>query len=120
MTRKGPVRARTGDMGINPGSMGVCSSIVRGNGNPESFESCNHGAGRAMSRGPVKRRFTLADHERATQGVECRKDKNVLDETPGAYMPTDAVMQAQKDLVDIVHTLRQVVCVKGQGLTFLV
>jgi tRNA-splicing ligase RtcB len=113
VTRKGAVRARVGDMGIIPGSMGARSFIVRGKGNPESFESCSHGAGRAMSRGEAKRRFTLADHERATQGVECRKDRDVLDETPGAYKSIDAVMQAQRDLVEIVHTLRQVVCVKG-------
>jgi tRNA-splicing ligase RtcB len=113
VTRKGAVRARAGDMGIIPGSMGARSFIVRGKGNPESFESCSHGAGRAMSRGEAKRRFTLADHERATQGVECRKDRDVLDETPGAYKSIDAVMQAQRDLVEIVHTLRQVVCVKG-------
>lgn len=113
VTRKGAVRARSGDMGIIPGSMGARSFIVRGKGNPESFESCSHGAGRAMSRGEAKRRFTLADHERATQGVECRKDRDVLDETPGAYKSIDAVMQAQRDLVEIVHTLRQVVCVKG-------
>jgi len=113
VTRKGAVRARTGDMGIIPGSMGTRSYIVQGKGNPESFHSCSHGAGRAMSRGEAKRRFTVADHEQATNGVECRKDKDVIDETPGAYKPIDAVMQAQKDLVDIVHTLRQVVCVKG-------
>jgi len=113
VTRKGAVRARTGDMGIIPGSMGARSYIVRGKGNPESFQSCSHGAGRAMSRTAAKRRFTIADHEQATKGVECRKDKDVLDETPGAYKPIDAVMQAQEDLVDIVHTLRQVVCVKG-------
>ena len=113
VTRKGAVRARVGELGIIPGSMGARSYIVRGKGNPESFESCSHGAGRAMSRGEAKRRFTLADHERATQGVECRKDKDVLDETPGAYKPIEAVMQAQQDLVEIVHTLRQVVCVKG-------
>ncbi len=113
VTRKGAVRARTGDMGIIPGSMGTRSYIVKGKGNPESFESCSHGAGRAMSRGAAKRRFTLADHEHATKGVECRKDKDVLDETPGAYKSIDAVMQAQQDLVEIVHTLRQVVCVKG-------
>ena len=113
VTRKGAVRARTSDVGIIPGSMGTRSYIVRGKGNPESFQSCSHGAGRAMSRGAAKRRFTLADHERATQGVECRKDKEVLDETPGAYKSIDAVMQAQQDLVEIVHTLRQVVCVKG-------
>lgn len=113
VTRKGAVRARTGDMGIIPGSMGACSYIVRGKGNPESFHSCSHGAGRAMSRGEAKRRFTLADHERATKGVECRKDKDVIDETPGAYKSIEAVMQAQQDLVEIVHTLRQVICVKG-------
>jgi tRNA-splicing ligase RtcB (3'-phosphate/5'-hydroxy nucleic acid ligase) len=113
VTRKGAVRARTGDLGIIPGSMGTRSYIVRGQGNPESFHSCSHGAGRAMSRGEAKRRYTTADHERATKGVECRKDKGVLDETPGAYKPIDAVMLAQQDLVEIVHTLRQVVCVKG-------
>ncbi len=113
VTRKGAVRARIGDMGIIPGSMGARSYIVRGKGNPESFQSCSHGAGRAMSRTAAKRRFTIADHEQATKGVECRKDKDVLDETPGAYKPIDAVMQAQQDLVEIVHTLRQVVCVKG-------
>ena len=113
VTRKGAVRAGTNDMGIIPGSMGARSFIVRGKGNPESFESCSHGAGRAMSRGAAKRRFTLADHEQATHGVECRKDKDVLDETPGAYKSIEAVMAAQQDLVEIVHTLRQVVCVKG-------
>ena len=85
VTRKGAVRAGTNDMGIIPGSMGARSFIVRGKGDPESFESCSHGAGRAMSRGEAKRRYTLADHQRATQGVECRKDKDVIDETPGAY-----------------------------------
>jgi tRNA-splicing ligase RtcB len=113
VTRKGAVRAGAGDLGIIPGSMGTRSYIVRGRGNPESFESCSHGAGRAMSRGEAKRRFTLADHERATAGVECRKDSDVIDETPGAYKSIDAVMEAQRDLVEIVHTLRQVVCVKG-------
>jgi tRNA-splicing ligase RtcB len=113
VTRKGAVRARKGDLGIIPGSMGARSYIVRGLGNPESFESCSHGAGRAMSRTEAKRRFTLADHARATAGVECRKDKDVIDETPAAYKPIDAVMAAQRDLVEVVHTLRQVVCVKG-------
>jgi tRNA-splicing ligase RtcB (3'-phosphate/5'-hydroxy nucleic acid ligase) len=113
LTRKGAVRAREGDLGIIPGSMGARSYIVRGKGNPESYNSCSHGAGRAMSRGEAKRRFTLREHEEATRGVECRKDKDVLDETPGAYKPIDAVMEAQRDLVDVVHTLRQVVCVKG-------
>jgi tRNA-splicing ligase RtcB len=113
LTRKGAVRAGAGDLGIIPGSMGARSYIVCGRGNPESYESCSHGAGRAMSRNEAKRRFTLADHAAATAGVECRKDANVIDETPGAYKPIDAVMAAQRDLVDIVHTLRQVVCVKG-------
>jgi tRNA-splicing ligase RtcB len=102
-----------GDLGIIPGSMGAKSFIVRGKGNPESFHSCSHGAGRAMSRGEAKRRFTVADHVKATEGVECRKDSDVIDETPAAYKSIDAVMEAQKDLVDVVHTLRQVVCVKG-------
>ena len=113
VTRKGAVRARLGDMGIIPGSMGARSYIVRGKGNPESFMSCSHGAGRAMSRGEAKRRFTVADHVRMTEGVECRKDKDVIDETPAAYKSIEAVMAAQADLVEIVHTLRQVVCVKG-------
>ena len=113
VTRKGAVRAREGDMGIIPGSMGARSYIVRGKGNPESFSSCSHGAGRAMSRNEAKRRFTVEDHARMTEGVECRKDADVLDETPAAYKPIDAVMAAQADLVEIVHTLRQVVCVKG-------
>ncbi len=113
VTRKGAVRAREGDMGIIPGSMGAQSFIVRGKGNPESFMSCSHGAGRAMSRNEAKRRFTVADHVAATAGIECRKDADVIDETPMAYKPISAVMEAQKDLVEIVHTLRQVVCVKG-------
>ena len=113
ITRKGAVRAREGDMGIIPGSMGARSYIVRGKGNPESFTSCSHGAGRAMSRTEAKRRFSVADHIAATKGVECRKDEAVIDETPMAYKSIDAVMEAQKDLVEIVHTLRQVVCVKG-------
>jgi tRNA-splicing ligase RtcB (3'-phosphate/5'-hydroxy nucleic acid ligase) len=113
VTRKGAVRARTGDMGIIPGSMGAQSFIVRGRGNPESFHSCSHGAGRAMSRAEAKRRFTVEDHEAATAGIECRKDTEVIDETPAAYKPIANVMDAQRDLVEIVHTLRQVVCVKG-------
>ncbi len=113
ITRKGAVRAREGDMGIIPGSMGARSYIVRGKGNPESFCSCSHGAGRAMSRNEAKRRFTVEDHMRMTEGVECRKDADVIDETPAAYKSIDAVMEAQTDLVEIVHTLRQVVCVKG-------
>jgi len=113
VTRKGAVRARAGDMGIIPGSMGARSFIVRGLGNPESFNSCSHGAGRAMSRGEAKRRFSVADHVAATEGIECRKDSSVIDETPAAYKPIDDVMNAQRDLVEIVHTLHQVVCVKG-------
>jgi tRNA-splicing ligase RtcB len=113
VTRKGAVRAGLGDLGIIPGSMGAKSYIVRGRGNKESFESCSHGAGRAMSRGEARRRFTLADHAAATEGVECRKDADVIDETPAAYKSIDAVMEAQKDLVEVVHTLKQVVCVKG-------
>jgi tRNA-splicing ligase RtcB len=113
VTRKGAVRARVGDRGIIPGSMGAQSFIVRGKGNPESFTSCSHGAGRAMSRAEAKRRFTIDDHIAATAGVECRKDAGVIDETPMAYKPISAVMEAQKDLVEVVHTLRQVVCVKG-------
>lgn len=113
VTRKGAVRAREGDLGIIPGSMGVRSYIVRGRGNAESFTSCSHGAGRRMSRAAAKKQFTLADHEAATVGVECRKDADVIDETPGAYKDIDAVMAAQTDLVDIVHTLKQIICVKG-------
>jgi tRNA-splicing ligase RtcB len=113
VTRKGAVRAAEGDLGIIPGSMGARSYIVRGKGNPESFTSCSHGAGRAMSRNEARRRFTVADHEAATAGVECRKDEGVIDETPAAYKSIDAVMEAQRDLVDVVHRLRQVVCVKG-------
>ncbi len=93
--------------------MGARSYIVRGKGSAESFHSCAHGAGRAMSRKAAKERFTLKDHRAATEGVECRKDKDVLDETPGAYKDIDAVMAAQSDLVEVVHTLKQVVCVKG-------
>lgn len=113
VTRKGALRARKGDLGIIPGSMGARSYIVRGRGNPESFCSCSHGAGRAMSRNEAKRRYTLTDHSRATADVECRKDAEVIDETPMAYKPIDAVMAAQADLVEVVHTLKQVVCVKG-------
>jgi tRNA-splicing ligase RtcB len=112
ITRKGAVRAREGDLGIIPGSMGARSYIVRGKGNRDSFHSCSHGAGRAMSRNEAKRRFTV-DHARMTEGVECRKDADVIDETPAAYKSIDAVMAAQADLVEIVHTLRQVICVKG-------
>jgi tRNA-splicing ligase RtcB len=93
--------------------MGAKSFIVRGKGNRESFTSCSHGAGRAMSRTEAKRRFSLEQHREATAGVECRKDADVIDETPGAYKSIDAVMKAQEELVEVVHTLRQVVCVKG-------
>jgi tRNA-splicing ligase RtcB len=113
VTRKGAVRARQGDLGIIPGSMGARSYIVRGKGNADSFHSCSHGAGRKMSRGEAKRRFSIADHEVATAGVECRKDADVVDETPAAYKDIDAVMAAQADLVEVVHTLKQVLCVKG-------
>lgn len=113
VTRKGAVKAGEGDLGIIPGSMGAKSFIVRGKGNRDSFCSCSHGAGRSMSRSEAKRRFTVADHVQATQGVECRKDEEVIDETPAAYKDIDAVMAAQSDLVDIVHTLKQIVCVKG-------
>ena len=113
VTRKGAVRARLGELGIIPGSMGARSFIVRGKGNPESFTSCSHGAGRTMSRNKAKKVFSLADHAAATAGVECRKDADVIDETPGAYKAIDDVMAAQADLVDIVYTLKQVVCVKG-------
>jgi tRNA-splicing ligase RtcB len=113
VTRKGAVRAGLGDLGIIPGSMGAKSFIVRGKGDADSFCTCSHGAGRAMSRHEARRRFTVEDHVRATTGVECRKDAEVIDETPMAYKDIDAVMAAQADLVEIVHTLRQVVCVKG-------
>ncbi|MCB1583277.1 MAG: RtcB family protein [Marinicella sp.] len=113
VTRKGAVRARVDDYGIIPGSMGAKSFIVRGLGNEDSFCSCSHGAGRVMSRTKAKKVFSLQDHIEATKGVECRKDNAVIDETPKAYKDIDAVMNAQKDLVEIVHTLKQVVCVKG-------
>ncbi|MDR0219242.1 MAG: RtcB family protein [Enterobacteriaceae bacterium] len=113
VTRKGAVSARKGQMGIIPGSMGAKSYIVRGLGNEESFCSCSHGAGRVMSRNEAKKRFTVSDQKRATAHVECRKDSDVIDEIPMAYKDIDAVMAAQSSLVEIVHTLRQVVCVKG-------
>ena len=113
VTRKGAVSAREGELGIIPGSMGAKSFIVRGKGNPESFHSCSHGAGHVMSRTEAKRRFTRADMERVLQGVESRKDEGVIDEIPMAYKDIDAVMHAQRDLVEVVHTLKQVVCVKG-------
>ncbi|MGB1257624.1 MAG: RtcB family protein [Thiolinea sp.] len=113
VTRKGAVRARAGDMGIIPGSMGARSYIVRGLGNEDSFCSCSHGAGRVMSRTEAKRRVSLDEHLEAVSGVECRQDAGVIDETPAAYKPIEQVMAAQSDLVEIVHTLKQVVCVKG-------
>lgn len=113
VTRKGAVSARAGELGIIPGSMGAKSYIVRGKGNPESFTSCSHGAGRRMSRNQAKKHYSVADHIAATEGVECRKDASVLDETPLAYKDIDAVMAAQQDLVGVVYTLKQVVCVKG-------
>ena len=111
VTRKGAISARDGELGIIPGSMGARSYIVRGKGNPESFRSCAHGAGRRMSRAEAKRRFSRADLEEQTRGVECRKDKGVLDEIPGAYKDIDRVMADQADLVEIVAHLKQVVCV---------
>lgn len=113
VTRKGAVRARVGDMGIIPGSMGTRSYIVEGLGNSESFCSCSHGAGRVMSRGKAKKAFTLADVESQTAGIMCRKDAGIIDELPGAYKNIDSVMENQKDLVKIVTQLRQVLCIKG-------
>jgi tRNA-splicing ligase RtcB len=113
VTRKGAVRARTGDLGIIPGSMGTGSFIVRGLGNPESFCSCSHGAGRVMSRTEAKRCFTTKDLAEQTSGVECRKDEGVLDEIPGAYKDINQVMKDQADLVEVVAELHQVMCIKG-------
>lgn len=113
LTRKGAVSAREGQLGIIPGSMGARSFIVRGKGNAESFCSCSHGAGRVMSRTQAKKVVSVEEHALATAHVECRKDAAVVDETPSAYKNIDAVMAAQSDLVEVVHTLRQVVCVKG-------
>ncbi|MEQ9371370.1 MAG: RtcB family protein [Coleofasciculus chthonoplastes F3-SA18-01] len=113
VTRKGAVRAREEDYGIIPGSMGAKSFIVKGKGNHESYCSCSHGAGRLMSRKKAKKQFSLDDLVTQTQGVECRKDGGVLDEIPGAYKPIDEVMNNQADLVEVVATLKQVVCVKG-------
>lgn len=113
VTRKGAIRARQGDLGIIPGSMGARSFIVSGKGNPESFCSCSHGAGRKMSRTQAEKEFTEADLIAQTEGVVCRKDKGVIDEIPGAYKDIDKVMRNQSDLVDILHTLKQVLCVKG-------
>jgi tRNA-splicing ligase RtcB len=113
ITRKGAIRAGVGELGIIPGSMGARSYIVRGKGSPESFHSCAHGAGRRMSRGEARRRFSETDLAAQTAGIECRKDRGVLDEIPSAYKPIDEVMANQSDLVEIVHELRQVVNVKG-------
>jgi tRNA-splicing ligase RtcB len=113
ITRKGAVSARKGELGIIPGSMGAKSFIVRGLGNDESFCSCSHGAGRVMSRTDAKRQVSIEEHRQATEGVACRKDKHIIDESPRAYKPIEKVMAAQSDLVEIVHTLKQVVCVKG-------
>jgi tRNA-splicing ligase RtcB len=113
LTRKGAIRARKGELGIIPGSMGARSYIVRGRGSAESFQSCAHGAGRRMSRNQASRTFTTEDLERQTQGVICRKDKGVIDEIPGAYKDIDEVMANQTDLVEVVHTLKQLLCVKG-------
>ncbi|MGI9478843.1 MAG: RtcB family protein, partial [Hyphomicrobiaceae bacterium] len=113
VTRKGAVRARAGDLGIIPGSMGTGSFIVRGRGNADSFCSCSHGAGRAMSRTEARQRITLKDHRAATEGIECRKDRAIIDESPAAYKDISSVIAAQQDLIEVVHTLRQVVNVKG-------
>lgn len=113
VTRKGAISAREGELGIIPGSMGARSYIVRGKGNEQSFCSCSHGAGRRMSRSEAKRKFNRFDLAEQTQGIECRKDGGVVDEIPAAYKDIDQVMAHQSDLVEIVHTLKQVVCVKG-------
>jgi tRNA-splicing ligase RtcB len=113
LTRKGAIRAGAGELGIIPGSMGTRSYIVRGKGSADSFHSCAHGAGRLMSRNAAQKKFSLRDLEEQTQGVVCRKDKGVIDEIPGAYKPIDEVMANQSDLVEVVHTLKQVLCVKG-------
>lgn len=113
ITRKGAIRAGAGELGIIPGSMGARSYIVRGKGNVDSFCSCSHGAGRQMSRAQAKKKFNRTDLEIQTRGVECRKDKGVIDEIPAAYKDIDQVMQDQSDLVEVVHTLKQMLCVKG-------
>ena len=113
VTRKGAISAQVDELGIIPGSMGAKSYIVRGKGNPESFCSCSHGAGRRMSRSKAKRLFSVDDLAVQTQGIECRKDSGVLDELPAAYKDIDQVMAYQADLVEVVHTLRQVLCIKG-------
>jgi tRNA-splicing ligase RtcB (3'-phosphate/5'-hydroxy nucleic acid ligase) len=113
LTRKGAIRARKGELGIIPGSMGTRSYIVRGKGSRDSFDSCAHGAGRLMSRNAAQKQFGIDDLIKQTEGVICRKDKGVLDEIPGAYKSIDEVMANQTDLVEVVHTLKQVLCVKG-------
>lgn len=113
VTRKGAIRARAGERGIVPGSMGTRSYLVRGLGNPESFESASHGAGRVLSRHQAARRFSEQDLRAQTEGVECRKDRRLLDETPGAYRDIEVVMAQQQDLVEVEHVLKQVLCVKG-------
>ena len=112
LTRKGAVYAGKDVLGIIPGSMGARSYIVKGKGNAHSFSSCSHGAGRILSRNQAKKKISLDDHIKATEGIECRKDSDVIDESPAAYKSIDAVMEAQSDLVEIVHTLKQVLCVK--------
>jgi len=113
VTRKGAIRAGKGELGIIPGSMGTRSYIVRGKGSEESFDSCAHGAGRRMSRGAAQKTYTSSDLAEQTAGVICRKDSGVLDEIPSAYKDIDTVMRHQSDLVEVVHTLKQVLCVKG-------
>ena len=113
ITRKGAIRAGVDELGIIPGSMGAKSYIVRGKGNDSSFHSCSHGAGRVMSRKQAKREITMEQHERAVEGVSCRNDETILDESPAAYKDIDMVMKAQEDLVEIQHTLKQFLCVKG-------
>lgn len=113
ITRKGAISAREGELGIIPGSMGAKSYIVRGLGNSDSFCSCSHGAGRKFSRTEARKRFTRSDLEQQTRGVECRKDKHIIDEIPAAYKDIDQVMENQNDLVEVVYTLKQVLCVKG-------
>jgi tRNA-splicing ligase RtcB len=113
VTRKGAIRAGHGELGIIPGSMGTKSFIVRGRGSKASFESASHGAGRRMSRSEARRRFSVSDLRAQTEGIECRKDRGVLDEAPKAYKSIDRVMEQQADLVEIVQELKQVVCVKG-------
>ena len=113
VTRKGAIKAGVDDYGIIPGSMGACSYIVKGLGNPESFQSASHGAGRRMSRNAAKKAFTIKDLKEQTDGVECRKDRGVVDEIPGAYKNIDDVMNNQRDLVEVVAKLKQIMCIKG-------